>query len=121
MKHYLGDAVYVDFDGYMLVLTTEDGIRATNTIALEPEVYRALLQYVAILTARAETVCDECGHKVSLHNDRYGCQFERGDEWVTGNQPEAPTVLMAQGPCGCTAWTIEKISALFRGEEQANG
>lgn len=46
MKAYLGDGVYVDHDGYMLVLTTEDGIDVTNKIYLEPEVYEALLKYV---------------------------------------------------------------------------
>lgn len=45
-KAYLGDGAYVEFDGYGLVLTTEDGMRATNTIYLEPEVYRALVAYV---------------------------------------------------------------------------
>lgn len=44
-KRYLGDAVYVKFDGYHIVLTTEDGIRATNTIALEPSVFTALIDY----------------------------------------------------------------------------
>lgn len=48
-KRYLGDGAYVDFDGYALVLTAEDGIRATNTIVLEPEVYAALVAYVADL------------------------------------------------------------------------
>ena len=37
-KRYLGDGVYVEFDGYALVLTAENGIEATNTIVLEPDV-----------------------------------------------------------------------------------
>ena len=45
-KAYLGNGVYVDFDGYHIVLTTNNGIRATNTIYLEPEVYKALTDYV---------------------------------------------------------------------------
>lgn len=45
-KQYLGDGVYVDFDGYMLILTTEDGIRVLNEIFLEPEVYNNLVKYV---------------------------------------------------------------------------
>ena len=45
-KRYLGDAVYVDFDGYGLVLTTEDGVSETNRIVLEPEIYYALVAYV---------------------------------------------------------------------------
>jgi hypothetical protein len=48
-KLYIGDGVYIDFDGYALVLTTEDGVRVTNRIVLEPEVYRCLLRYVEVL------------------------------------------------------------------------
>jgi len=54
MKLYLGDGVYVDFDGYALVLTTEDGMGTTNRIVLEDEVYAGLLDYVAILKMGAE-------------------------------------------------------------------
>jgi hypothetical protein len=47
-KAYLGDGVYVREDeGRGLVLTTENGMRETNTIVLEPEVWRALASYVA--------------------------------------------------------------------------
>lgn len=52
-KHYLGDGVYVDFDGYQLWLSTEDGIQSTNTIALEPHVYEQLEAYVSRLRAAA--------------------------------------------------------------------
>ena len=48
-KVYLGDGAYVDFDGYALVLTTEDGISVTNTVVLEPSVWEALRAYVARL------------------------------------------------------------------------
>ncbi len=44
-KEYLGDGVYVEVEGGMFKVTTEDGTRATNTIFLEPEVYRALVGY----------------------------------------------------------------------------
>jgi len=37
-KIYLGDAVYADFDGFHIVLTTSDGIRDTNRICLDPSV-----------------------------------------------------------------------------------
>ena len=37
-KTYIGDAVYVDFDGYHIVLTTSDGIRDTNRICLDNSV-----------------------------------------------------------------------------------
>lgn len=48
-KAYIGDGVYVDWDGYSIVLTTEDGIRMTNIIYLEPEVMYALSRYVTEL------------------------------------------------------------------------
>jgi len=48
-KVYLGDAVYAAYDGYGLVLTTEDGIQTTNTIYLEPEVVQSLLDFVDAL------------------------------------------------------------------------
>ncbi len=57
-KQYLGDAVYVDFDGYHVVLTTEDGIRITNTICLEPRVFDALLKYYRALGASQEAPDD---------------------------------------------------------------
>lgn len=44
-KVYLGDGVYVTFDGYRLVLTTEDGISTTNTIYLDSNVFTSLLAY----------------------------------------------------------------------------
>lgn len=45
-KEYIGDSVYVEFDGYGLVLTTDNGFGPTNTITLEPEVFHALARYV---------------------------------------------------------------------------
>jgi len=35
-KGYLGDGAYVDFDGYSIILTTEDGIDTTNVVVLDP-------------------------------------------------------------------------------------
>jgi len=45
-KKYLGDGAYVDFDGFMLILTAENGTEATDTICLEPDVWYSLLAYV---------------------------------------------------------------------------
>ena len=44
-RKYIGDGVYADFDGYNVVLTTEDGIKATNRIVLEPDVWNDLMTY----------------------------------------------------------------------------
>lgn len=45
-KAYLGDAVYADCDGCGVILTTENGIRATNTIFLEPGVVDQFEQWL---------------------------------------------------------------------------
>ena len=46
-KRYLGDSVYANFDGYHVVLTTENGLPddPSNQIALEPQVLDALNNY----------------------------------------------------------------------------
>lgn len=46
-KAYLGDSVYVEVDGGMLKLTTDNGFGPSNTIYLEAAVYHALTQYVS--------------------------------------------------------------------------
>ena len=48
-KTYLGDSVYVDFPGYGITLTTENGYGPTNTIFLEPEVIVSLEEFLAAL------------------------------------------------------------------------
>ena len=45
MKEYLGDSVYAEFDGFHIVLTTNNGEGPTNTICLEPAVMDELWQY----------------------------------------------------------------------------
>jgi hypothetical protein len=46
-KEYLGNSVYASFDGYHIVLTTENGYPddPRNQIALEPSVLRNLNDY----------------------------------------------------------------------------
>jgi len=45
-KQYIGDGVYVDFDGLHIVLTTENGIATTNTVYLCPKTLSELEGYV---------------------------------------------------------------------------
>lgn len=45
-KEYLGDSVYAHHDGFAVTLTTENGVGASNTIVLEPEVFAALVRFV---------------------------------------------------------------------------
>ena len=49
-KEYIGDSVYVEFDGFSFILTTENGtpVDPSNRIVLEPEVWRALRRYATI-------------------------------------------------------------------------
>ena len=48
MKTYLGDAVYMRVDDWgCIVLTTENGVRTTNEIVLEPEVWEAMCRELA--------------------------------------------------------------------------
>ena len=52
---------------------------------------------------RAEKVigiipCEECGHSLSLHFDRYGCEYELGDCEGDESGP-----AYARGNCGCKA------------------
>ena len=48
MKQYIGDSVYADFDGYHVVLTTENGLPTdpSNTIYIEPRTIDMLFLYV---------------------------------------------------------------------------
>jgi len=61
-KEYLGDGAYaeVDEDG-RLVLTTENGLRATNTIYFEPDTLAALLAYI---DRRKQEVQDEMARRL---------------------------------------------------------
>lgn len=47
-KTYLGDAVYVCIENGMVNLTTEDGIRATNTIHMDEQVVADFLAWAKV-------------------------------------------------------------------------
>lgn len=47
---YLGDAVYASFDGYQIKLRTGDG--NAQVIYLEPSVWHALQNFVALLSRK---------------------------------------------------------------------
>lgn len=54
-RDYLGDSVYAEFDGFNIYLTTNNGYPddPRNVIALEPEVYAALIRFAGRLPAQA--------------------------------------------------------------------
>jgi hypothetical protein len=67
MKAYLGDSVYAEFDGFHIVLTTNNGEGPTNTICLEPAVMDELWQYQqrlaqAIQTLRSDDADEQRDH-----------------------------------------------------------
>jgi len=45
IKAYIGDSVYAEFDGYSIILTTENNKAGdpSNRIVLEPQVFESLL------------------------------------------------------------------------------
>jgi hypothetical protein len=45
-KEYLGDSVYASFNGFMITLTTENGLAPSNTIHLEPAVVTELMAFI---------------------------------------------------------------------------
>jgi hypothetical protein len=60
-KEYIGDSVYVQDDGYHVILTTENGLPGdpSNRIALEPSVLYALETYVKGRQARWDARAQE--------------------------------------------------------------
>ena len=48
LKEYIGDSVYVEFDGYAFILTTNNGYPddPRNRIVLEQETYEAFVRFV---------------------------------------------------------------------------
>lgn len=69
-KRYLGDGAYVEFDGFALILTAENGVAVTERIVLEPEIWAALVNFVddlkkeveAAAAAKENLECSRCGH-----------------------------------------------------------
>jgi len=54
VKKYLGDAVYYEWDGSHIVLTTENGINKTNEIFINEDVLWALIKMPEVSNAFAE-------------------------------------------------------------------
>lgn len=48
---YLGDGLYVKFDGYLVELLANDHENPTDTVGLEPEVLTAFFSYIEELKA----------------------------------------------------------------------
>jgi len=46
MKDYLGDGLYVEFDGWQFRLYASDGVRVTNEVFLDELVVRSFFEFV---------------------------------------------------------------------------
>ena len=55
-KQYLGDSVYINHDGYHIVLTTENGGPPSNTICLEPHLLPMIAEYYERLKVKYSPV-----------------------------------------------------------------
>jgi hypothetical protein len=48
-SYYLGDGVYASFDGYHIILKVNSHDQPTDTIYLEPEIIRRLIDYSKLI------------------------------------------------------------------------
>lgn len=51
-KEYLGDGAYAHYDGYHVWLTTSDGCRTSNEVALDPLTLKTFLVWLDKLKSR---------------------------------------------------------------------
>jgi len=58
-KKFIDDGVYVDFDGYNVIVTTEKDGKTTNRIALRDEAMRQLWTYYVKRIAVGVTTDDD--------------------------------------------------------------
>lgn len=58
-KEYLGDSVYAEFDGYNVILTTNNYGPDTNTIYLEPNVIEKLNNFIVRQKEKANAESDD--------------------------------------------------------------
>lgn len=80
-KQYIGDAVYAEVSQYgELIVTTEDGVAATNRIILEPETWRDLLAY-----ARQNWLYEHRRHHAEMHAivERVRPESKHHPEWLS--------------------------------------
>lgn len=59
-KSYIGDGVYIEFDGFAYTLTTENGVSVTNTIVMEPEVITNLKKYIGSVEHECKCASGGC-------------------------------------------------------------
>ena len=73
-KRHIGDGVYAGHDGYQITLETSDGIRVTNSIALENATIEGFNRYLQYAQGFYENDqhqvgpgCEECQQDITNH------------------------------------------------------
>ncbi len=109
-KRYLGDGAYVDFDGFGLVLTTENGISTTNRIVLEPGVYFALVAYVDDIRS---------GGNDNMARNIYKIEAQGDTVYIQAADEDGAVAALASklGPIPRSMLTVTLVDALPDGEE----
>lgn len=54
-RQYLGDGLYVEWNGERIILSAENGISATDTIYLDGDTWAALVDYIDRLRTKARS------------------------------------------------------------------
>jgi hypothetical protein len=95
-KVYLGDSVYAKFDGFHIVLTTENGLPSdpSNVIALAPDVQIALVRFIENLVLhRLQVDICQCQACQSLFKEENAVHYS---SCSVHNEPASPN-----GECDC--------------------
>jgi hypothetical protein len=106
-RAYIGDAVYIHFDGYHFILETSDGMGFENRIGLEPEVIHNFLEYRKQCYSAFEDLVREekgemeyKGYKLSLEQQYDGTYVAVTDSY--DGAPDAGKQLVGYSAYGAT-------------------
>jgi len=57
-KSYVGDSIYIEDKGHAIVLTTDNGEGASNTIIIEPEQWFVLIKHMERIQNHRESLAN---------------------------------------------------------------
>ncbi|HUE84496.1 MAG TPA: hypothetical protein VMO26_00310 [Vicinamibacterales bacterium] len=119
-KLYLGDGAYAAFDGWHVVVTTEDGYEATNTIYLDRSVYEALVDFAEVAFRLAESKGGPDGHpkvereQTARRDPR--CMLPRAQNEARGIPALERLIRIAHGDHGQACRVRRFLLGLYNGE-----
>jgi ribosomal protein S27AE len=71
-------------------------------------IHQLVMDAEGLLAELRSAECDDCGHAIAKHGDRYGCEYERGD--VEMSTRDGGSVMAAAGPCHCR-WGLQEATS----------